>query len=199
MYDRDADLLEYAMARTGIPAETSTRQRDITRLTVDDLDGASLVTASALLDMFTAAELDRFVAACAAPGCPVLLTMSVVGRVELDPADPLDAEVTAAFNDHQRRTTGGRRLLGPEAADSAVRAFAGLGREVLVRRSPWRLGPDDRALSAEWFAGWLDAAREQRPALAEASAGYAARRRSEIAAGRLDVTVDHCDLLVRPR
>ena len=33
--------------------------------TAGELAGASLITASALLDMFTAEELDRFVAICA--------------------------------------------------------------------------------------------------------------------------------------
>jgi hypothetical protein len=67
------------------------RQRDITRLGAGDLAGADLITCSALLDMLTAAEVERVAAACAGVGCPTLLTLSVVGRVGLDPADPLDA------------------------------------------------------------------------------------------------------------
>ena len=35
----------------------------------------------------------------------MLLTLSVVGRVELNPADPLDRRVAAAFDAHQRRVT----------------------------------------------------------------------------------------------
>src|SRR5205085_5667557 len=60
MYDRDADLLEHAAARMvnmaadGAPVTVEARERDITRLTAADLAGASLVTASALLDMLTA-------------------------------------------------------------------------------------------------------------------------------------------------
>ena len=53
---------------------------------------------------------------CAGAGCPILLTLSVVGRVELTPADPLDRRVAAAFDAHQRRTTERGRLLGPDAA-----------------------------------------------------------------------------------
>jgi hypothetical protein len=58
----------------------------------------------------------------------------------LTPGDPLDARVAEAFNAHQRRTVGRRRLLGPDAIDAAVAAFGRLGAEVLVRSSPWRLG-----------------------------------------------------------
>ncbi len=195
MYDRDPDLLACAMGEP-LGTTATVRLRDITRLTAADLDGASLITASALLDMFTAAELDRFVAACAGPGCPVLITLSVTGRVRLDPADPLDVEVAEAFNAHQRRTTGGRRLLGPDATGAAAEAFRRRGRAVVARSSPWRLGPDRSALTAEWFRGWLGAAVEQRPELAAETADYAARRLAEAAEGRLAVVVDHEDLLV---
>ncbi|MEV4754179.1 class I SAM-dependent methyltransferase [Micromonospora sp. NPDC049559] len=202
MYDRDPELLEQAAARMvsaaadGAPVTVETRRRDITRLTADDLRGAALVTASALLDMLTAEEIERMVATCAAAGRPTWLTLSVVGRVELTPADPLDSEIADAFNAHQRRRTAdGRRLLGPDAADAAVAAFGRHGVEVRVRSSPWRLGPDQAALSAEWFAGWLDAAREQRPELTGRVTAYARRRRAEAAEGRLGVVVHHHDLL----
>ena len=192
LYDRDPDLLARA---TVDGATVETRERDITRLTPADLAGASLVTASALLDMLTAEEIERVVAACAGAGCPTLLTISVIGRVELRPADPLDAELADAFNAHQRRTTGGRRLLGPDAVEATAGAFHRRGIGVRTAPSPWRLGPDEAALTAEWFTGWVDAACEQRPDLAGRVAGYAARRRAQIGAGDLRVVVHHIDLL----
>ncbi|GAA1790316.1 class I SAM-dependent methyltransferase [Planosporangium flavigriseum] len=200
LYDRDADLLARATAEPiaaadGAPVTVETRQRDITRLTPADLDGAALITASALLDMLTADEVERVVAACAGAGCPALLTLSVIGQVELTPPDPLDAAVADAFNAHQRRTTGGRTLLGPDAADACVGAFRERGVGVVVRSTPWRLGPDQADLAAEWFDGWLGAACEQRPELTGRTKNYAARRRTEIAAGRLGVVVGHHDLL----
>ena len=163
------------------------------------LTGASLITASALLDMLTADEVRRVVTACVGAACPALFTLSVVGRVELAPADPLDQQVTVAFNDHQRRAVGGRRLLGPDAVGIAAEEFTRLGAEVMVRPSPWRLGPADATLAAEWFAGWLGAACEQQPELSGATTTYGNRRRAQASAGRLGVTVGHDDLLVRPR
>jgi hypothetical protein len=201
MYDRDADLLERAAADTvvtaadGAPVTVEVRQRDITRLAADDLHGASLITASALLDMFTLDEVERVVAACVDAGCPALLTISVIGRVELTPSDPLDATVAEAFNAHQRRTTGGRSLLGPDAVDACVDAFRRRGVNVVVRSSPWRLGADQADLAAEWFSGWVAAACEQRPELASQAAAYASRRLADAAAGRLGVVVHHHDLL----
>jgi hypothetical protein len=201
LHDRDPDLLALATAgglgaaRDGAPVTVEARERDVTRPVPGDLDGAWLVTASALLDMLTADEIERVVAACAAAGCPVLLTISVVGRVELAPADPLDAEIAEAFNAHQRRGARGRRLLGPDAVDAAVAAFRRYGMAVLVRPSPWRLGADHAKLAAEWLRGWLSAACEQRPELAGRIEGYARRRLADAAAGRLHVTVHHNDLL----
>ncbi|MET8368044.1 SAM-dependent methyltransferase, partial [Micromonospora sp. NPDC005194] len=66
---------------------------------------------------------------------------------------------------------------------------------VRERPSPWRLGPEQADLAAEWFRGWLGAACEQRPELAGATGAYAQRRLADAAAGRLGVLVEHLDLL----
>ena len=205
VHDRDADLLEDALADPPGPAAdgaavtVETRGSDITRLQPDDLAGATLITASALLDLLTGSELDRLVHACTGARCPVLLTLSVAGRVALAPADPLDSRVAAAFDDHQRRDTEGGPLLGPDAASVAVEAFLQTGAEVLVRSSPWRLGPRQDELAAEWFVGWIGAACEQQIELAAEAGTYARRRLAQAAAGQLAVTVEHSDLLVLPR
>jgi hypothetical protein len=204
MHDRDAALLTLAAAHPpgdasdGAPVTMETRQCDITRLGPGALAGAALVTASALLDMLTEGELERLVATCAGAGCPVLITLSVTGRVGLTPPDPFDRRVTDAFNAHQRRSSGARRLLGPDAVRAAVDAFTRLGVDVETRPSPWRLGAGQAALAAEWFTGWLAAACEQRPKLRTAARSYRRRRMAEAAAGRLSVTVHHVDLLARP-
>jgi len=205
LYDRDAELLRQAAAAVPVwsadwgAVTIETRRRDITRLDRSDLAGSDLITASALLDMMTADELERLVATCARAGCPALITLSVIGRVELTPADPFDAQIADAFDAHQRRTTGGRQLLGPDAVGAAADGFARLGLDVVVRPSPWRLGPDQAALTAEWFTGWVSAAVEQRPELTVAAADYARSRFAEATAGRLGVTVHHVDLLAWPR
>lgn len=204
LHDRDADLLAVAAAELPGPAAdgarvlVETRQSDITRLHADDLAGATLITAAALLDLLTRNELAGLIDVCAKAHCPVLLSMSVVGRVDLAPADPLDSRVAAAFNDHQRRMTTRGRLLGPDAVGAAVEGFRRLGAEVHVRPTPWRLGPAEADLAAEWLTGWIDAACEQSPDLASDFGSYARRRLAEARAGELAVTVGHADLLVLP-
>ncbi len=202
VHDRDAELLALAdvpgPAADGAAVTVETKQSDITRLQRGDLAGATLITASALLDMLTEEELARMVNACAAAGCPILLVMSVVGRVGLTPADPLDRRVAAAFDAHQRRPTERGRLLGPDAVAVAVEQFGRLGAEVLVRSSPWRLAAARADLAEVWFTGWVGAACEQHPELTAEAEAYTRRRLAQAAAGELKVTVDHADLLALP-
>lgn len=201
MHDHDPELLAHASANMvgtaadGAPVTVETQQGDVTRLTAGELTGATLVTASALLDLFTLDEVTGLAAACVGAGCPALLTLSVVGRVEFTPANPLDADLTAAFNAHQRRESGGRRLLGPDAADATAEAFTALGATVLVRPSPWRLGPTQAGLTEHWLRGWVAAACEERPELTEPAAGYLAERIAAIRSGELQAVVEHEDLL----
>ena len=186
VHDRDAGLLAHAAAPAGATVET--RLTDVTELTPEDLDGADAVVASALLDLLTEDELRRMLRACR--GRPMLLALTVAGRVALSPADPLDARIEAAFNAHQRRAG----LLGPDGVVAAVRALRDA--DCVMRPSPWRLGPSDAALAAGWLDGWVAAACEQEPGL-DAGA-YRERRLAQAAAGELAVTVDHADLLVLP-
>ncbi len=204
LHDRDADLL--ALAVTGTPGRAAdgaavaveTRLSDVTQLDRGDLAGATLITASALLDLLTADELAAVVDACAGGACPVLVTLSVTGRVRLDPPDPLDARLAAAFDAHQRRMTPRGRLLGPDAVEAAVAAFRRPGAEVVVRPSPWRLGAAESGLAAAWLAGWVGAACEQEPGLAVEADLYRRRRLKQARARELAVTVGHADLLVLP-
>lgn len=189
--DRDPVLLEVAAA--SVPGAVP-ELRDLTTLTAADLAGTSLVTGSALLDVLTKQEVSALAEACVAAGCPALFALSVVGQVEFDTPDPLDAPLTAAFNAHQRRTVGGRALLGPSAVPVAATAFSRLGAAVHRRPSPWRLGPDQAKLAAEWLRGWVSAACEQEPDLKADAEEYQTRR----LASEFHVTVHHEDLLALP-
>jgi hypothetical protein len=205
VHDRDADLLAVAAADPPGPAAdgaavtVEARHSDITRLRPADLADATLITASALLDLLTEDELVALIAVCVGAGCPMLLTLSVVGHVRVIPADSLDRRVAAAFDAHQRRTTPRGRLLGPDAVTLAVEELDRRGAEVLVRPSPWRLGASDADLEAEWFTGWVGAACDQEADLAAQTDVYMRRRLAQATAGQLAVTVDHADLLVLPR
>lgn len=162
-------------------------------------DGASAVTASALLDVITHEEAARIAEACIAAGVPALFSLSVTGVVVLDPPDVFDTAIGDAFNAHQRRDAEGRRLLGPDAAPVLARLFADAGWRVRTAPAPWHLGPADTLLIAAWLDGWVGAAVEQRPELADDVEAYLARRAAQLAQGALRVTVSHQDVLAWPR
>jgi hypothetical protein len=204
LHDRDPDLLARAesavpgLAADGAAVTVETRLSDVTRLGREELAGSDLITASALLDLLTEDELAALTQACAGAGCPVLFALSVTGRVQLLPADPLDSRIAASFDAHQRRMTPRGRLSGPDGVGAAVRAFAELEAETVVEPSPWRLGAEEAGLAVEWLTGWIEAACEQDPELAADADPYRQRRLREAEAGCLAVTVGHADLLMLP-
>jgi hypothetical protein len=204
LHDRDPALLASAARSTpgtaadGTPVTARTERGDLTGLRGADLAGTALVTASALLDLLTAEEVDGLAAACAEAGAAALLTLSVTGCVELTPADPLDAAFAAAFDAHQRRRADGRRLLGPDAGAAAVAAFTRRGVAVETRPSPWHLGADRAELAEEWLRGWIGAACAQEPDLEPDAGPYLHRRLAACTAGRLRIRVGHVDVLALP-
>jgi trans-aconitate methyltransferase len=204
LHDQDEALLARAVsalapaAADGTAVGIVTRAGDVTALRADDLAGPDLVTTSALLDLLTAAEVDRIAQACAEAGCEALFTLSVTGEVSLSPRHQLDEAMRSAFNAHQRRTHHGRQLLGPAAVAYTTTAFSRRGARVVVRPSAWRLGPADVGLVVEWLTGWVGAACEQRPEFTNIARSYLRDRLADAAAGRLRVVVGHCDLFAAP-
>ncbi len=119
----------------------------------------------------------------------MLFALTVVGRVALTPADPLDAALAAAFNDHQRRDG----LLGPDAV-----AAASTRRARSSGRARGASAPPTPSLTAAWLDGWVAAATEQEPALAGRRRLPRPAPASSWRPASSRVIVDHADLLVLP-
>ncbi len=185
--------------RSGRPVALRSRIGELDRLDAAALHGASLVTASALLDVLTAAEAHAIVDACLAAGVPVLQSLSVTGDVALTPWDPRDIRFARAFNAHQRREVAGRRLLGRYGATLVGGLFGMAGWHVRTALTTWRLDRREPLLLAEWFDGWTGAALEQDPGLLREAAGYRELRWAQRSRGELAATVYHLDLLAWPR
>lgn len=195
LHDRDPVLLDVAVGTpprdaADRPVSVTADPGELDHLTAQGLAGATVITASALLDMLTALQVDRLCTVAAATGAVLLLSTTVAGDVHLHPTDPLDEAVRRAFNDHQRRAG----LLGPDAASHASTALASRGYRLTRRHAPWRLGSADPDLMRAWLEGWVTAAVVQLPELRTAAAGYLGRRTAQLDDGELLVTVDHIDL-----
>lgn len=205
LHDWNADLTELAIEgplpldrdRSVISAQS--RTGNLADLRPEDLTGASVVTASALLDVLTSRETHAIVDACVRASCPALFALSVTGDVRLTPGHELDAEVGRAFNAHQLRTANRRRQLGRYGAPIARGLFIEAGWQVREETTIWHLDHHRPRLLLEWLDGWIDAAVEQEPELRAAAAGYHRIRRAQIERGGLAVEVRHVDLLAWPR
>ena len=182
------------LARSGGEIVVRFAARDLARDGLPDMAGISGLSASALLDLTSAAWLDRFAARCR--GTPLLIALSFDGRLLFDPAAPDDPEVCRRFAAHQRTDKGFGPALGPDAAAHLAERLAAAGCDVRLARSDWQVGPDDAALLRVTLAGIVAAAREiaEEPRLEH----WATLRGQQLATGQLRLTIGHVDLLALP-
>ncbi|HWL58637.1 MAG TPA: class I SAM-dependent methyltransferase [Paracoccus sp. (in: a-proteobacteria)] len=188
LIDRDPDLL----ARIAPKAAVTRHEVDLADLNHLPLSGASLVTASALLDLMPAdwaAELARQLGPC-----PFYAALTYDGTMEWQPPLAADADVTLAFNAHQRGDKGLGPAMGPDAPALTTRIFEAAGYDVQLAPSPWHLGPREADLQRALLEGIATAADE---AGCEGTREWLAARISAIPEARC--RIGHADLLARPR
>jgi SAM-dependent methyltransferase len=188
LVDNDPALLAIAAAAVGDGARPVLA--DLGDLEALPLEGATLVTASALLDLVPEAWLAGLAGRLRVPFYAVL---SYDGRMAWTPPDPRDADVTAAFNRHQRGDKGLGPALGPDAATRAATVLEAAGFTVESADSPWRIGPDMADLQRALTDGIAAAAAET--GLACAAAWGAARH---AAAAATLCEIGHRDILALP-
>lgn len=219
--DHDADLLarwpaalaqaghraepEGAMLRlrgSGFDATIERRALDLARR-LDALPwaGATLVTASALLDLVSAEWLQRLVEACRGARAAVLFALSVDGRHLWDPVDADDARCHALFDAHQGRDKGFGPALGARAGAAATVALRAAGYTVQAAPSDWwidgRTDPAALALQRTLIDGMAHAAIEQDARAAEPLRAW--QRRRHALAAHSTLRVGHIDLIAMPR
>ena len=200
LIDNDPDLLARATATPQAEgAAVSAIRLDLNLDLQAALDGPiDLLTTSALLDLVSDTWLDRLAVEIAARSIPLYTALSYDGRIGFSPPDPLDAEITAAVNAHQRTDKGFGPALGPAAAAFAIARFEALGYSVVHGESDWVMGPDDRDMQTEILAGWAAAARDLGTSSAPNATDWLARRRAAVAGGRSSLRVGHVDFFAIP-
>lgn len=158
LVDNDPDLL--SRAAHGVAGNTTTHRIDLRDLDALPLDGASLVTASALLDLCSRDWVATLAERLARLGLPFYAALNYDGVMHWTPSDPSDVAVTQAFNRHQRGDKGFGPALGPDAAKVIAEIFTAAGYRVVEADSPWLLGADKAALQRELVQGIAQAAHE---------------------------------------
>jgi len=198
LVDHDEELLT-RIESPSAGVEVWPLQGDLAGAGLAAVSRARLVTASALLDIVSEAWLGALVGGCADAGSSALLALTYDGRVEWPGSgDPLDALVRDAVNEHQRRDKDLGPALGPTAGRVAEELFRSRGYRTRLAPSPWRLGPDEAALTKALVTGWERAAVEQRPELGTEIRRWAERRVAAAASPGFALVVGHVDLLALP-
>lgn len=193
LVDNDPRLLDLARADAPGAEIHLLDLRDLDRL---PLEGASLVTCSALLDLMPRGWLAAFADRLAQARLGLHAMLSYDGRMSWTPGPaPREAEMLAAFNAHQLRDKGLGPALGPEAAATLAELLRARGFELRVERADWRLGPRDGALQGALAKGIAQAAEESRCVDVE---DWLQARLAAIGAGVSSALVGHLDLLAFP-
>ena len=199
LVDNDLSLLARTVRPDGPGLTVTAVPVDLNRDLEAALDGPiDLVTTSALLDLVSGAWLERFAVEAAARRLPVYAALSYDGRVALDPCDPADDAIIAAFNRHQHTDKGFGPALGPDAATTAIAGFTRIGYAVLPGKSDWLFGPRDREIQQEVLSGFAGAARDVGDLPLADIVGWLTRRRDLVAAGRSSIELGHVDFFARP-
>jgi len=157
-----------------------------------------LITISALLDLVSETWLDRFARSIVARALPVYAALTYDGRIDLSPADPLDATIASAVNAHQHTDKGFGPALGPSAAAAAVSMFEALGYSVVHGSSDWLIGTADQEIQLELLAGWANAAREVKALPHRDIDNWLTRRKHEVSANVSTMRVGHVDFFATP-
>ncbi len=193
--DYDARLLTCLAEQRPAGIDVETRELDLAA----DLEAVVIghgigVTGAALLDLASAAWLDRLAGHCRE--AVVLMTLSFDGRMIWDPIDPADEAVNTAFGRHQRSDKGFGPALGPDAASYLAERLKENGHDVHVAPSDWIFRGDDGPILRSMVEGVSAAAEEADPGLKLDA--WRARRFEEIDARALSLMVGHLDLLALP-
>jgi hypothetical protein len=171
--------------------------RDLGGLNPADFDG---IVSTALFDLVSADWAKRFTGWLAQAPRPVLLTLSVDGRLDWTPGDPADADMRGWIEAHQATDKGFGPALGPLAPALLAELLQGHGYDVSTEESDWIIGPGDAAMHRALIEGYRTAALEIAPAIcADAINGWAQRRLDASERGALMVLVGHVDIFARPR
>ena len=195
LVDHDSRLLERAARRLGATHRVETSIVDLASAFDPEGEnicaGRGLVTASALLDLVSEGWLRKLAGKCRDAGAVVLFALTYNGDMRCVPEEAEDGEVRNLVNRHQRGDKGFGPALGPDAAESAARAFAAAGYEVRREPSDWVLEENDRNLQAQLIEGWAEAAASIAPDRAGSIESWKARRPAHVAATRSRLIVGH--------
>lgn len=199
LLDHDPLLLAEAERRIAPTGKVSFRQFDLNEIEELRLDDVTLITASALFDLCSAAFSDRFAAALGRSGTGLYAALNYDGVMTWSVAHPLDAQVRADFNRHQYFDKGFGPALGPDATDHLKACFDKLNYEVSTAPSPWVMDSRDADLQVAFLEGLEKPLSEIASLSQDDIRSWLDFRISKIAEDGSSCVVGHSDILALPR
>lgn len=161
LVDHDPALLALVHPPAGTAIQVETVEHDLSRGDIRDLlEGADLVTASALFDLVSPEVIAEIVRQIADAGAVFYTVLSYDGIVAWLPGDPLDPAMRSHFNAHQQSDKGFGLAAGPAATNRLDEAFRAAGYVTHRGRSPWVVGPCDHALRLAVDKGWAGSVKD---------------------------------------
>ena len=162
------------------------------------LSRVDAVTANAVFDLLTAAELEAFVGTLARCGLPLFATLNYTGMA-LSPSTPQDLSWIEAYESHMRRSRGGRAL-GPDCARALLAQLGAQGFATTSGPSQWKISGRDQQMVTH-LLDFMQGSVPQVLSGASARAGFESwlrARRGSTAKRQLSATVDHLDIFASP-
>lgn len=197
LLDYDPLLLLEAERRIG-SGTASFRQFDLNDVEALPLSDVTVVTASALFDLCSAAFCDRFCASLGRAETGLYAALNYDGVMTWSVGHPLDAQVVEDFNRHQHFDKGLGPALGPDATEYLRQCLAVRNYSVHIEDSPWVMGPADSALQEAFLLGLENPLREIGNLTPAEIRSWLAFRLSAISQTGSSCVVGHTDILALP-
>ncbi len=190
LVDDDATLLHLASDRH---PDVQTHRQNLADLDALPLDGASLVTASALFDLMPLDWCEALADRLAANRVGLYAALNYDGKMSWEPALIEDPLIIKAFNTHQRTNKGLGPALGPDSGPVLKEILEKRGFTVQTADSPWHIRPSEADLHRKLVTGVAHAASETGSPFAE---NWRYARLAACSAA--DCTVGHIDIIALP-
>lgn len=195
--DLNGDSLDEALRRHAGTEFIEDHQSDLMIIDELPLIGATVVTASALFDLASAAFVDLLVERLKSRDSLIYAPLNYDGNTHWNPAHPLDTQILEAFNQDQLTDKGMGPALGPHAAGYLAKVLTDSDYDVYTQSSPWLLDSDDKALIEQLITGIAAAAANSDLVSAQDLTRWKEFRLSEL--DSTQCTIGHTDVLAVPK
>lgn len=200
LVDHDHTLLAEAQRRHGDTHRIELCAADLSPVGKLPLEGARLVTASALFDLVSEdflSELAKLLQAQSQQSpVGIYAALNYDGSTHWTPEHPLDDAVLHAFNHDQRKDKGFGPALGPESGEAMQRLFTQAGFTAYSASTPWVLGGADQSMVIALITGIAGAVSDNPELEASALEDWVRFRQANVELGTC--IVGHTDVLALP-